>query len=412
MVKAGALYFAIVVAFFIALVCAAMIMVSAYYKNTYLKQVRFERLKANLRSGIVYALSDTSYFDAPQTENMDLFGKGNDSLTLYKEPWGLFTLYAIKSFINKDTIQRAMLIGRIPDTVTLYLADEDRPLFLSGKTYLAGDVYVPKSGIRKSYADGKPFYREKLLDAGTIKYSGKKLKGVDSVLIQNVYSGLNIGKGIVGLPQKNIKSSFLDSSLRYQFKTKLKLNDVDLKGHIIIYSDSAVYIGSDAKIEGIQVYAPSIQIEQGFKGNGQFFASDSIIIGKNAILTYPSVAAVFRTDKSGIQPKIVLGNNAVFEGLLMSYEKKKSALQTNITFEKDAKLKGELFCTGVVKLTQGVILNGKISCNSILMQTQSNLYENYLIDVTLNTMARSSYYVGTRLFGSRNQEKKVVKWLN
>lgn len=411
MLKAGALYFAIVVAFFIAIVSASVLMLAAHYKNTYLKEIRLARLLNNLEASIAFALADDGVFE--QVKYLDLYADGTDSAIVVSKQWGLFDLVLVKTFIQQDTLKKSFLMGVPSDDVTaLYLSDEDRPLSLSGNTKLVGNVYGPKSGLKKAYIESKPYQNEKLVYQGETKHSTRTLPALDQDMLQSLRAKLNKEDDQVGSTlEKNLTQSFFAPTLYVKVSEKLVLENNSLVGNIMIQSDSLLTIAASSHLDGIQIYAPSIKIEDGFKGNCQLFATDSIIIGNQVHLNYPSVAGLLKAEGAMALPEITMGNDVVFEGIIFTHEAKRSVLQTMVSLGKQTRVKGEVYSTGLLKIEKGVFIEGKASCNRLVMQMPMALYENFLVDVTFDRRIRNPYYLSSRLFRSK-EPNKVLTWLN
>jgi len=408
MLKAGALYFSIVIAFFIAVISASLIMLVAHYRNSYLKDVRYQRLLNNVNSGVTLSLSQTNQSEA---KTFDLYGKGTDSLDAKQSFWGIYELVQLQSYIQQDTIKKAFLMGKQPDSVTLYLSDEDRPLSISGNTRITGDVQLPKSGLRQAYAEGKPYTGEKLIFSGEIKDSNRELPAMEQQVLDQITAQLNQKDFGKNEQVSNLKVSFHQEAKQIYLGKVARLENVDLQGRIILVSDSIITISSSAVLADVQIYAPVIKVESGFKGHCQLFASDSLLVANKVNFNYPSVLAVLRTEHSGDQPKLLIGDDVDINGLIFSYEKKRSPQQTLVSLGKNSKVKGEVICTGMLKLEKEVQIKGKVACNRFIMKTTQTLYENFLIDVVFNHKARSKYYLSAALFG-KNRENKVLKWLN
>lgn len=410
MLKAGALYLAIVIAFIIAVISASLIMLAAHYRNAYLKEIRYERLLTNLNSGITYVLaSETKTSDSLA---IDLYGDKTDSLTIQQKMWGIFDLAILKSYIQQDTLKRAFLVGRTTDSVALYLSDEDRPLSLSGKTKITGNVKLPKAGIKQAYAEGKPYEGKDLIYEGKISNSSRSLNELDGEVLKNLKE--NLAKNIKQLPAfvaKDLSVSFLQTVKQFKLPDNYTLSGFSLKGNIVLFSDSIVNISADAELKDVQIYAPVIKIEAGFKGNCQLFATDSINIGKNVTFNYPSAIGIIRMENTIEQPQITLGENTKFNGIIFTYEEKRSPMQTLISLSKNTTIKGEIYSTGLVKLANDVSIEGKVSCNRFLMQSPVTLYENFLINISISRKTRSKYYLSSRLF-KEQQQNQVLQWLN
>ncbi|RZJ76968.1 MAG: hypothetical protein EOO45_00360 [Flavobacterium sp.] len=412
MLKAGALYFSIVVAFFIAVFCASLIMLAAHYRNGYIKELRMIRLVNNLESAQARVLA-AELGNGYGSDETDLYGDGLDSVLIIRKAWGVFDLAVVKSFVSSDTLKRSFLIGmdKSLDSVALYLSDEDRPLSVSGDTQITGDVEVPKSGMRKSYAEGRAYSRDDMVD-GKIRDSGRKLKP-----LANVYkAGLNMeleksSTLLRQLPDHDLHVSFLDSVSRFRIRPDQVLNH-SFSGQIALYADSSVVLSSTCRLDGVLLFAQSIHIEAGFKGNVQLFARDSITIGDDVTLDYPSVMGLMAKQTVVGQGKISAGKGLRFSGMLFAVMDGKSSLPLMTSFGESNTISGEVYADGVVKMNKGFVLNGKVSCNRFLMQTKVSLYENFLIDVVFNRRARSGYFLSSGIFTDKPGKSKVLKWLD
>ena len=190
------------------------------------------------------------------------------------------------------------------------------------------------------------------------------------------------------------------------------LSGVAIKGKVILISDTVVYVKADARLEDVQIYAPGIVVSDGFKGSCQLFGRDSVTVGKNCTFLYPSFIGVFKPEDGQMQSKISLGAGTHFSGLLLSYEKKRSTLQTIISLGKDCLVQGEVYATGYIKLEKPVVVHGKLYAKRFIMQTPATLYENYLIDLVLNRKLLSGYYLSSPLFKRKTYDQNVLKWLN
>jgi hypothetical protein len=426
MIKAGALYMVVIVSLLIAMVSASLLTIAFFYRQEVQKKVRQDKLLINLESGTAVLLSD-GFAEYDQTHHVDLFDAGTDSLTLRKELWGVYGLNLAKAFELKDTLKRAFLSANtFTDQHAIYLTDEDRPLSVSGNTQITGNGQLPKSGLRQAYVDGKP-YTGKALINGDIHDSGRDLPPLDEEMIQDITYYLkpldnkknefkDLIKGLTFDVQDSLNNSFFnDAKVFYLDETMMDLGSRKLRGKIILVSDTILKVAADSHLDQVQIYAPAIIVASGFKGNCQLFARDSIIIGKDCVFDYPSFAGIFKPEDHKIQAKLSIGEGSLFSGVLLSYEKKRSPLQTIISLSKGCKVNGEVFATGFVKLEKRVSVNGKTYAKRFIMQTPTTLYENYLIDVNLNRKLLSKYYLSSSIFkgaGKGNvQQQKILKWL-
>ncbi|RQO69385.1 hypothetical protein DBR43_14965 [Pedobacter sp. KBW06] len=412
MLKASTLYIVVVISLLIAMISASLLTIAFYYRLEVQKKTRLDNLLHNENSGREILLSE-GFSDYNKDVVMDLFADQKDSLVLRKEFWGAYEMGMVKAFELKDTLKRTFLIGNaFSDPNVLYLADEDRPLSLSGKTTLSGDAQLPKSGLKQSYVDGKP-YEGKELIKGKIRESGRDVPPLDEKLVQQLERNFKPEKGLLFNVRDSLINSFFNTVQLYRLElNQSTIGDTKLKGKMILVSDTVVTIGATSTLEDVQIYAPAIIVAPGFKGSCQLFARDSIVIGKGCTFNYPSFAGVFKPEHGKIQSKISIGEGVTFSGILMTYEKKRSDLQTMISLGAKSCLKGEVFATGYIKMERGITVYGKVYAKRFIMQTPATLYENYLIDVTLNRSLLSKYYLSSVIFKREMPERRILKWLN
>lgn len=416
MVKAAALYIVIIVSLLIAVISASLLTIAFYYRLEVKKKERFDRLSANLDSGTAISLSEgfTTY-DEPLL--LDLYGVERDSVLLDKTQWGVFDVFSLKTFELKDTLKRSFFSANIyEDRNAIYLADEDRPLSVSGNTQITGDGQLPKSGLKQAYVDGKPYAGKELIK-GSIKDSKRELPALNDDVLSGIVKRLKPADGPDSSLNFNVRDSLVNSFFNKLLVYRLGVDRADiagikLKGKVILVSDTVIHIAADAQLEDIQVYAPGIVVADGFKGSCQLFARDSIVIGKQCVFSYPSFAGVFKEEGGKVQSKLSLGDESSFAGVLLSYEPKRSDLQTIISLGKNVKVKGEVYATGYIKMERTVSVQGKVTAKRFIMQTPATLYENYLIDIVLNRKLLSKYYLSPFIFKADVRKQKILKWLN
>ncbi|MBB2144010.1 hypothetical protein GM921_00805 [Pedobacter sp. LMG 31464] len=412
-INAGALYLSITIALIIGVICSSLIVVSFYFKLYYLQAQRQQRLEDHIYAGILISLHQPLLIDTLQY--IDLYGDQTDSILIQNQQWGIFKLIKLQSHIQTDTLRKPYLLGNEPgkDQIAIYLSDEDRPLSISQEARIIGTAILPKSGIKPSYVEGKP-YTGKQLVYGSIKESEKQLPSLQKKWIELLNANFQkFSYTSASSFDNNSSRSFQKETIYLSTHEPITLSN-HLIGNIVITSDTTVYITSDAKLEDIQVYAREIRVAAGFTGSLQLFARDSIVVEKEATFSYPSCLGIIRdeTSQSNPQPIITLGENVNFSGIIFSYETNRTPLQTLISIGKNNVIKGEVYAEGTIKFAENVNIFGKISCNKLLMQLKSTVYENFLVSAKINSMERSSYYLSSFLFTSNTNSQKVLKWLN
>ena len=412
MIRAAALYIVIIIALLIAIISASLLSVAFYYRLGQQKKARIERLAANLSSGSMILLS-TDYIPQDTVTVKDLYGDGQDSVLFMQQDWGIYQLNTVKAFQLRDTVKQVFFSGCLfTESAAIYLADEDRPLSVSGNTQITGHGELPKSGIKQSYVDGKPHTGREAIN-GKVTPSSRFLPPLQQRYVEKILAGMRGDlKEMEWEPQDSVINSFLNTPYIYRLKPgKKMISAKTIKGNIVLVSDTILTISNDTQLEDILIYAPGIIIENGFRGSCQLFARDSIIIGENCDFSYPSFAGVFKAAESKIQPKISLGSGSHFAGILLSYEKERSELQTRIAMGKDARVEGEVYATGYIHTDGPVTIFGKVYAKRFLFNRAGSVYENYLIDVVINRNLLNKHYLSSSLFKRSHSDNRILKWL-
>ncbi|WP_026898453.1 hypothetical protein [Daejeonella oryzae] len=416
MIRASALYMVIIIALVIATLCSSLIVVAYFYRLQYQRKFRFEKLENNLKSGINIVLGTDSQTNFQKT--IDLFNNQEDSISIQKISWGFYDIGIVKSYFQHDTLFKSFSLASIADSLksrVIYLTDEERPLYISGKTTIKGNAYLPKSGIVESYVDGNSYEGDKRLVVGEKRTSKSTLPGINKSILNNlkVNPTLFYRSDTSFNGSSTVENSFFNPVRRFYFKKPaFTINQINLKGNIIILSTGLITIDSTSILDNVLIFAKSIYIKSGFKGRAQMFAMESIITEKNCVFNYPSTMCVIKPDsESNNQPRISLGDNSVLKGILFSYEKDKSDAQTLIDIGGNVLVEGEVFSKGMIRFKDGATINGGITANRVIYETNATLFENYLVNTTLNSEALSPYYLTSPIFYNKNQKRSILEWL-
>jgi len=416
MIKASALYMVIIIALVIGLICSSLVAVAYFYKQQSQTKRRFDVLENNLSSGVNILLAGA---DTAGEETISLFGGDADSIILKKIPWGIYTVGMVKAFIQKDTVFKTFSIASTIDSAkwaALYLADNDRPVSISGKTVIRGDAFIPNAGIQTAYIDGKAYEGDKRLIIGGRHSSEKKLPALSEKWLnqlQQLTSPAIKGDSTLG-GKDTIRQSFLHDTRYYNFKKKaLSLANISISGNVIILSDTTVTIDNTAELKNTIIYARAIVVKSGFAGNCQLFAADSISVQNDCKFNYPSALGLLRFKPSvkGIPEKIIIGEQTMINGVIFTYEKEEKPVKPLIAIGKNTTVKGQVYAQGQLELNDKSEIDGSAFTTSFLYKNAFTRFENYLINTTINSKALSPYYLTSALTPVSGKSKKVLQWL-
>ena len=420
MLKASALYMVIVIALVIGVICSSLIAVAYFYRQQYQQAIRYDTLQNNVSSGVNILIVDKSneYTDG---RKISLFGGDADSVYLKTTPWGLYDIGVSQAFIGSDTITKPFSMAYAVDSAkwaALYMPDEDRPVSVSGKTTVRGNAFVPKSGVRQAYIEGNAYQGDKRLIIGKTFNSQKSLPAVNAARLAQLEKQFD---DIVSddprqmVPDSLSRSFVLKPTVISLGKKITTIGHVVLKGNIILKSDTTITIGEDAKLEHILVFAPYILVKKGFKGTCQLFATDSVKQEGGSVLNYPSAIGVVRYRPSNIgQPaSINISDGAVFSGCVFAYDKNAVRdKQPIIRVGKKSEISGQLYAPGLVEINDGAKVNGSVFTTRFLYRSGFTVFENYIINTTIDATALSRYYLSSDLLPVISPKRKVLQWLN
>lgn len=421
MIKAGALLYAMFLVIVISIISSSFILIN-YYNNTYVLHVfKQEQLFKDVCSGINYGLALHQEIPLNNKSVIQLFDDDEHQVTLTKKAWGAFYRLTAEAHWRNKSVSKTALIGTnftTGEKTAIYLADQNKPLSLTGKTNIVGNCYLPESGVKRAYIEGKSFSGNQLIN-GQKQNSSKTLPAINENLIQANYTNFStlvseedsvVDYELV-MEQDSILNSFENKTLVLFSPFSINISNKVIEGNIMIKSDRNIVIESSAKINNIICYAKGIIIENQSQLSAQFFAQDSIIIEDKCQLNYPSVVALLGKGNGETSKKIMIGKEVIVKGAVFlfneTFDRKNQAI---VSIDENSEIMGQVYSSELLEL-KGVSIKGNVFCKSFILRTPSSVYENHLMDVTIDRIALSEYFVGVALTEEINHHQ-IIKWLN
>jgi hypothetical protein len=400
MIRAGALFYAIVMSLIIAIVSGSLILFS------YLTRIEFEtlevqqQLRLNADSGINMLLAGFS--SEASSGAIDLYGNGTDTVEMTRKNWGAFDVLIAVAKFKGSSSERMILAGSKVDSskaFALYLADRDRPLAVCGKTRIKGRAYISRAGVKRAYIEGQSFVGSTLVD-GRTNSSEKQIPEFNKELLSRIRDIIHegkIGEGDIAVEFQesgdSVFNSFRLPTQVYYSEAGLKIPEGKYIGNLAFISKRMVVVPASCKLEDVIIAAPKIVIEESFSGTLQAFASDSIVIAKNVNLKYPSVLGLVTAVHSR-QAGISLSENDSLHGEIFAIKtpNEPGSGMTGVTIAEKAFVYGEVYTNGIADI-RGTVY-GSLCSELIMLRTPSSIYENHLLGTVLDETKRSVNYVG------------------
>ncbi len=416
--KAGSLVATLILSL-VLLITASLLLLSVYYfKYFKTKEDIGVRLQDDIFSAQEFILSDTLISKEVFADSINLFKGQPDSLYYTQELWGCIPLAGMKVAYKGRSKSVAMFYGASAHPyrdACLYVTDYNRPLSVSGDTYIEGKAYLPKSGLRSGFFGQQGFSRKNLIE-GEIATSGKTLPPLNPALLEKIkyFESLitDTLQKFERLPEDSLYNPFFFPARVIKLNKLALIGSRNISGKFILVSDSIIEVSPSSRIADVVLVAPYIRIRQGFKGAVQAFALDSVTVDAQCHLYYPSViAGIGRNSVSGsVGASINLKENAVVEGLVLGMmPEQTSNIKPVVKVKKNAVVKGMVYNTGFTYLSGKV--EGSVFTDFFFEQRGPMSMENILIDATI---VQSKWFTMGNHFSIFTQadRPKVIKWLS
>lgn len=420
-IKSGALQFTVFIAVLIALLLAGLILYA--YTFIYMK----EQSKGAIENiqfadiGIQSLLEQKEL--STDTTQINFVKKENQSIKIHLSQWGIFQKGITITQFRKKKFSKAAIIGSLINSAhspTLFLQETHNALTVVGSTNIKGNAYLPTQGVNSGYIAGNSYYGSQLI-YGQIKKSSPELPKPEKTLLAAIENYLKIFKienqqDYINLEANNrIINSFKSRTKGYYSSNPIVLENKIISGNIIIKSETSIKIKKNTVLKDVILIAPIIEIENETKGNFQAIASKKITLGKNCNLSYPTALLLFQDNKNtpnetintSLNNQIFIDSDTVVKGIVCYLQTKENTdFQTQIVLEKEAKIKGQVYCNGNFEL-RGTV-SGSVYTKQFIANQSGSVFVNHIYNGTIENESIPDIYGGMLLEG---ESKTILKWL-
>lgn len=419
-IKSGALQFTVFVAVLIALLLAGLILYA--YTFIYMKEQSKGAIENIQFSDIgIQSLLEQQEL-SNDTSQINFIKKENQIIKIHLSQWGIFEKGITATQYRKKKFTKAAIIGSLinkEESPTLFLQETYNALTVVGNTKIKGIAYLPTQGVNSGYIAGNSYYGSQLI-YGKIKKSGPELPKINKTILENIeiylksYKPENEKDYIHLESNSRIINSFTSPTKSYYAANSITL-DAYISGNIIIKSETAIKVKKSALLKDVILIAPVIEIEDETSGNFQAIASKKITIGKGCKLNYPSAFVLFQDNKNNSNEvssdpqdnKIFIDANSIIKGTVCYFQTKTVAdFQTQIVLEKDAKIKGQVYCNGNFEL-RGTV-SGCVYTKQFTANQSGSIFVNHIYNGTIENENIPNIYGGIIL---EQEPKTVLQWL-
>jgi hypothetical protein len=418
-VKASALYFVLIISLLLFIFLSLFIIYGKLQKQLAKQYEIQHKLYENVHQAQLLYANDTSIRNAIQDSLcIDLYDEQKDSICLYAKQWGFWNLLSVKAMYGRFKQERTFFYANafsVNDTMqaALYLRDNQNMLVLAGSSLLKGDCYLPQAGVRPGVLEGKPYDKKEMIIGKQLK-STDQLPNIDSIILNKVFNLLDTAylRTHCTLLSNTLKEnevytqSFTQATGLIYLKGKQNLKSAIISGNIIVYSDVEINIDKSAQLKDVIVIAPIVRLEKGFTGSLQVFSTDSLIVEQGVKLSYPSV--LFNYQSEELDGKLMIKQGAEINGAIIAMDKSQDDKNAKVEIQKNVTIRGMVWVEGYLQFNASII--GHVFTHKFIWNTTASLYENHLLDASIDATSLQKQYLYPTLFPSAKlQLLKVIE---
>ena len=321
----------------------------------------------------------------------------SSSVVISHKMWGLYEAVSVTHTAGETDKTNLMGLQSEPNSKTLYYANGSTPLTITGATNLIGDVAIPSGGVIYGRS-GATFFSGATIDKNRITLSENRLPASHSdrereinVLLESDYS---TAQPLLGGDSLNV-NFYNTKPLIVSCRGTL---NGELLGNIVVRGDE-VKIDPLAKLTNVLIAARKVIVGEKFRGNVQIFASDTIIVEKNAVLEYPS----------GIYASkyIELKDGSIVNGYVIENSNDGNDVsKPNYRQSRLAKVRGLVYLKGNAML-QGIV-SGMTYGEKAVYYSPQGYWKDMLLDFTTLQNEDTAHPIWL----SEKRERKKIVWLD
>lgn len=405
-VAGGALQYTILFSLLIVICLSLFLMYVRLSSLEVISSQQQSQLIENIQSSVILLEEKTSMFEK-QSHRLHLLDDTTYLNNIEITEWGLYDIVNITSKKNRHQLSKIFLftdnIKKQNLLPSLYFSGSNQYLTIGGKTYLGDNTFLPAYGVRKSYVGGIGYNRDSLVQGHSFK-AGKTLPLLNKRLEKRYTSVKNKVKedSNTGVFEEIIKDSlnvsFNDESLVIKCPDRFYLKDKFLNGNIII-SGKKIRISNSCQLNHCIIIADTILLDNQFSGEVQLFANNYIEVGDSSTLRMPSI--LYLDNKKSGDRMLIKSNSRVQADVIIPHAIRE---QNEILItEEGCNLIGQVYCKGYSSF-EGVLF-GSFFTNGFIKRSPNGLYENYLLDVCIDSKRLPEEYCGISLINESIEKR-------
>ncbi|HLN74516.1 MAG TPA: hypothetical protein VK205_14585 [Prolixibacteraceae bacterium] len=317
--------------------------------------------------------------------------------------WGFY--HKVKVMAKKGRMQLSKIylfadnIKKEKSLPSLYFPGAMKYLSLGGKSYLGNNTFLPGKGIRKSYNNGIGYNRDSLVH-GQSFHAAETLPKLNTVWeeryrkLKSKSDSLSASVNLSLLNRDSITVSFNDQTLAIRCPANYIIKDKYISGNVLI-TGTNIRITSSS-LHGCIIVADTIVTGKQFRADAQIIAQDYIEIGESSLMNAPSILYLNNSDRSD---QVTLKSGTQFMGEVIIPQPNPGRKEI-LSIEEGCQIMGQIYCNGYASF-EGTLF-GSFYTTGFIKKSRNGLYENYLLDVCIDSRRMADEYCGISLIDKSN----------
>ena len=378
-VSSSALGYAISFMLLIGLVASGVLFISSANKRL----ERHHNMKEHLLMNNYFALLHGARSQSNGTQ--EVIHTSGDTSRITRRDWGAFRVIVSETTHKVGTVKRSAIVGYETDDShpALYLPERKQSIKLCGETRIEGTAFLGERGAERGHIAKQSYKGDKLI-YGKQKQSERSLPGLKTELRTE-----NIQK----YSQNCVKIDPIDRDTSFSFSEKTRLVSVTsqlflnhrISGNIVLHSFDTIVVKANCQLENVIIIAPNVRFEDGFSGTVQVIAHETIRLGKEVKLNYPSALILHEERKNETLDKhgVFLGEESQVLGGVLLFSQKPNSRKSLLLYVDNARIGGLVYNLGETELKGEVI--GHLYTNQFTLRAGGGQYTNHLLNARISS---------------------------
>lgn len=369
-----------------------------YYSSYHYKKQQQE----NLNSAIVLYSNDSTFLTEHNEEKILQLYETDSASTVrfFSRQWGFYESVNVSS--HNSNFSSTRLLGKKNECdyrAALWLCDRNRALSLSGETEIRGNIFIPLNGINYTEIDGE-YYKGEEIPYTRLAIAGAQLPPIDSSTLVFPENLKEFRDRSDELPETTDTYYSFHEPTNY-FNVTEDRDEIVLRGNAVLFADE-LKISASSKINEAIIIARKVTIEEGFRGSFQLFCSDSVLVGENVTLQYPSGIYI---DAEIDYPYVSLSDNSEINGyiIILGKIRDEELLFPSYRQSENSLLRGLLYVDGTTNFCGEI--SGAVYLKDCFFTSNQNVYAGTLY----NTRITRNDNIAYPIFLSGDYTRKEIK---